>query len=91
MFKALSLFFSKYNACIFTSRDLFLLIWKRCLNSYYIFDPNGRDEDCERDFEATWTCYLFIVRGFKVWSLKLIYRLDLEIKDNHITDQIVID
>ncbi|XP_037721219.1 uncharacterized protein LOC119554403 isoform X1 [Drosophila subpulchrella] len=51
MFKALSLFFSKYNACIFTSRDLFLLIWKRCLNSYYIFDPNGRDEDCERDFE----------------------------------------
>lgn len=51
MFKALSLFFSKFNACIFTSRDLFLLIWKRCLNSYYIFDPNGRDDHCERDFE----------------------------------------
>ncbi|KAH8343459.1 hypothetical protein KR059_011141 [Drosophila kikkawai] len=51
MFKALSLFFSKYNACIFTSRDLFLLIWKRCLNSYYIFDPNGRNDQCERDFE----------------------------------------
>ncbi|KAH8257039.1 hypothetical protein KR038_001742 [Drosophila bunnanda] len=51
MFKVLSLFFSKYNACIFTSRDLFLLIWKRCLNSYYIFDPNGRDDQCERDFE----------------------------------------
>ncbi|KAH8286606.1 hypothetical protein KR054_012191 [Drosophila jambulina] len=51
MFKVLSLFFSKYNACILTSRDLFLLIWKRCLNSYYIFDPNGRDDHCERDFE----------------------------------------
>ncbi|XP_068143174.1 LOW QUALITY PROTEIN: uncharacterized protein [Drosophila tropicalis] len=50
MFKALSLFFSKYNSCIFVSRDLFLLIWKRCLNSYYIFDPNGRNDVCQRDF-----------------------------------------
>ncbi|SPP85315.1 uncharacterized protein LOC117586863 [Drosophila guanche] len=50
MFKALSLFFTKYNACIFVSRELFLLIWKRCLNSYYVFDPNGRNDMCLRDF-----------------------------------------
>ncbi|XP_017843241.1 uncharacterized protein LOC108600282 [Drosophila busckii] len=53
IYKALSLFFSKYNACILTSptKDLFLLIWKRCQNSFYIFDPNGRNDLCQRDFE----------------------------------------
>lgn len=51
VYKALTLFFSRYNACIFTSRDMFLLIWKRCSNSYFIFDPNGRNDLCQRDFE----------------------------------------
>ncbi|EDV96984.1 uncharacterized protein LOC6558054 [Drosophila grimshawi] len=50
VYKALSLFFSQYNACIFTSRDMFLLIWKRCVDSFFIFDPNGRNEQCQRDF-----------------------------------------
>lgn len=50
VYKVLSLYFSKFNACIFTSRDLFLLIWKRCENSFFIFDPNGRNDNCERDF-----------------------------------------
>ncbi|XP_030372643.1 uncharacterized protein LOC115622739 isoform X2 [Scaptodrosophila lebanonensis] len=51
LFKVLSLFFSRYNACIFVSNKLYLLIWKRCLNSFYIFDPNGRNDLCQRDFE----------------------------------------
>ncbi|KAL7734782.1 hypothetical protein ACLKA6_011068 [Drosophila palustris] len=51
VYKALSLYFSKYNACIFTSRDMFLLIWKRCSNSFFIFDSNGRNDLCLRDFE----------------------------------------
>ncbi|KAH8365777.1 hypothetical protein KR093_004368 [Drosophila rubida] len=51
VYKALSLFFSKFAACIFTSRDMFLLIWKRCTNSFFIFDSNGRNDLCLRDFE----------------------------------------
>lgn len=51
LYKALSLYFSKYNACIFVSRDMFMLIWKRCVDSFFIFDPNGRNELCQRDFE----------------------------------------
>lgn len=51
LYKALSLYFSKYNACIFVSRDMFLLIWKRCIDSFFIFDPNGRNELCQRDFK----------------------------------------
>lgn len=50
IYKALSLYFLRFNACIFTSRDLFLLIWKRCENSFFIFDPNGRNDMSERDF-----------------------------------------
>ncbi|KAH8286539.1 hypothetical protein KR054_011154 [Drosophila jambulina] len=44
MCKVLSMYFAKYDACIFTSCDLFLLIWSYCRNCYYIFDPNGREE-----------------------------------------------
>ncbi|KAL9911542.1 uncharacterized protein ACN427_005694 isoform 1-T4 [Glossina fuscipes fuscipes] len=51
IYKALSLYFSKYNAGILCSKKLYLLIWKRCKNFYYIYDPNGRTENCERDFE----------------------------------------
>ncbi|XP_073840070.1 uncharacterized protein [Musca autumnalis] len=51
IYKALSLFFSKYNACVLSSPNLYLLIWKRCKNSFHIFDPNGRRENCERDVE----------------------------------------
>ncbi|XP_061399624.1 uncharacterized protein LOC133335359 [Musca vetustissima] len=51
IYKAMSLYFNKYNACVLCSAHLYLLIWKRCKNSYYIFDPNGRAENCERDFE----------------------------------------
>lgn len=50
IYKVLSLYFLRFNACIFTSRDLFLLIWKRCENSFFIFDPNGRNDMSERDF-----------------------------------------
>ncbi|XP_058986399.1 uncharacterized protein LOC131806380 [Musca domestica] len=49
IYKALSLYFNKYNACVLCCSNLYLLIRKRCKNSYYIFDPNGRGEDCARD------------------------------------------
>lgn len=52
IYKALSLYFSKYNACILCSKRLYLLIWKRCKNFYYIYDPNGRGENCERNFAS---------------------------------------
>lgn len=51
IYKALSIYFSKYNACILCSNSLYLLIWKRCKNFFYIFDPNGRNENGTRDFE----------------------------------------
>lgn len=51
IYKALTLYFSKNNACVLCSKDLYLLIWKRCMNFYYIYDPNGRTENCERDFK----------------------------------------
>ncbi|KAM7356498.1 uncharacterized protein ACRADG_002206 isoform 1-T4 [Cochliomyia hominivorax] len=51
IYKALSVYFSKYNTCILCSNKLFLLIWKRCKNFFYIYDPNGRTETCTRDFE----------------------------------------
>ncbi|XP_013112017.2 uncharacterized protein LOC106090394 [Stomoxys calcitrans] len=51
IYKALTLYFSKYNACVLCSKNLYLLIWKRCRNVFDIFDPNGRGENCERNFE----------------------------------------
>ncbi|XP_065361590.1 uncharacterized protein LOC135955193 isoform X2 [Calliphora vicina] len=51
IYKALSIYFSKYNACILCSNKLYLLIWKRCKNLFYVYDPNGRTENATRDFE----------------------------------------
>ncbi|XP_037818851.1 uncharacterized protein LOC119608478 [Lucilia sericata] len=51
IYKALSIYFSKYNTCILCSNKLYLLIWKRCKNFFYVYDPNGRSENCTRDFK----------------------------------------
>ncbi|XP_067645140.1 uncharacterized protein [Eurosta solidaginis] len=51
IYKVLSLYFFKYNAAVLIAKDIYLLIWKRCTNTFYIFDPYGRDELCQRDFE----------------------------------------
>ncbi|XP_053953048.1 uncharacterized protein LOC128859921 isoform X2 [Anastrepha ludens] len=60
IYKVLSLYFSKYNAAVLTAKDIYLLIWKRCTNTFYIFDPYGRDELCQRDF-AQGNCSLMAV------------------------------
>ncbi|XP_075161481.1 uncharacterized protein LOC142234273 [Haematobia irritans] len=50
IYKALTLYFGKYNACVLCSKNLYLLIWKRCRNIFDVFDPNGRGKQCQRDF-----------------------------------------
>ncbi|XP_050333764.1 uncharacterized protein LOC126761518 [Bactrocera neohumeralis] len=50
IYKVLSLYFLKYNAAVLVAKGIYMLIWKRCTNTFYIFDPYGRDELCQRDF-----------------------------------------
>ncbi|XP_055845210.1 uncharacterized protein LOC129911430 [Episyrphus balteatus] len=47
--KALTLFFDRFHAGILWVENLYFLIWKRCMDTFYIFDPNGRDMDCKRN------------------------------------------
>ncbi|XP_036336107.1 uncharacterized protein LOC118746359 [Rhagoletis pomonella] len=60
IYKVLSLYFMKYNAAVLTAKDIYMLIWKRCANTFYIFDPYGRDELCQRDF-ANGKCSLMAI------------------------------
>ncbi|XP_055910306.1 uncharacterized protein LOC129944702 isoform X2 [Eupeodes corollae] len=60
--KALTLFFDKFQAGILYVENLFFLIWKRCIDSFYIFDPNGRDLDCKRNLSEEGKASLIIIQ-----------------------------
>lgn len=51
IYKALTIYFSKFSTAVFCSQKLYLLIWRRCLKTFFVFDPNGRNSSCERDFD----------------------------------------